>query len=79
MINVQIERNGNENSVSLLKRFTRRVQGSQVLNTVRGKRYSERQPSEYTKKKQALKRIAHRNVMQGLAKLGKLPEKPTRK
>jgi ribosomal protein S21 len=79
MINVEIERNGNENSVSLLKRFTRRVQGSQVLNTVRGKRYSERKPSEYTKKKKALKVIEYRKKMNELAKLGKLPEKPTRK
>lgn len=75
MINVEVEKNPNENSLSLLKRFTRKVQSSGILVKVRNNRYSERQPSEYTKKKRALKSIARRTKVAELIKLGKLPEK----
>lgn len=78
MINVQVDRNPNENGLSLLKRFTRKVQSSGVLMAVRENRYSERKPSEYVKKKHALKQLERRNRINELVKLGKLPEKPQR-
>lgn len=78
MINVQVEKNTNENGLSLLKRFTRKVQSSGVIVSVRSNRYSERQPSEYTKKKRALKSIARRVKINELIKLGKITEKPAR-
>ncbi|MEK7185292.1 MAG: 30S ribosomal protein S21 [Patescibacteria group bacterium] len=78
MINVQVEKNANENGLSLLKRFTRKVQSSGVIVSVRSNRYSERQPSEYTKKKRALKSIARREKINELIKLGKITEKPAR-
>ena len=78
MINVQVEKNTNENGLSLLKRFTRKVQSSGVIVSVRSNRYSERQPSEYTKKKRALKSIARREKINELIKLGKIVEKPAR-
>lgn len=77
MINVHVEKNANENSLSLLKRFTRKVQSSGVIASVRNNRYSERAPSEYTKKKRALKSIARREKIKELIKLGKIAEKPT--
>lgn len=78
MINVQVDRNPNENGLSLLKRFTRKVQSSGVLMAVRENRYSERKPSEYVKKKHALKQLERRTRIAELVKLGKLPEKPQR-
>ena len=78
MINVQVEKNTNENGLSLLKRFTRKVQSSGVIVSVRANRYSERQPSEYTKKKRALKSIARREKINELIKLGKITEKAPR-
>ncbi len=75
-VNIQIERNANENNLNLLKRFTRRVQGSGVLPRVRSIRYSERQPSRYVKKKRALKSIRGREKMAELIKMGKVAEKP---
>ena len=75
MINVEVERNQNENNLSLIKRFTRRVQGSGILPRVRGARYSERKRSEYVKKKQTLKVLEHRKKTAELVKLGKIPEK----
>jgi len=75
VVNVHVEKGTNENSLSLLKRFTRKVQSSGVLMDVRNSRYSERAPSEYTKKKRALKSLARRQRINELVKLGKLPEK----
>jgi len=77
MINVQIERNNNENSVSVIKRFTRRVQGSGVLNRVRKIRFTERKKSEYVTKKHALKKLGRATKIAELVKLGKLPEQKT--
>ncbi len=74
MINVQVERNQNENSVSLLRRFTKRVQGSGVLPRVRSIRYSSRALSETVKKKRALKAIRARVYIQNLIKTGKIIE-----
>jgi ribosomal protein S21 len=74
-INIEVERNTNENSVNLIKRFTRRVQGSGILPRVRSIRYTERQPSKYTKKKRALKSIQNKEKMAELIKMGKMVEK----
>lgn len=75
MINVEVERGQNENNLSLIKRFTRRVQGSGVLPRIRSIRYHTRKRSEYVKKKQTLKVLAHRKEIAELVKLGKMPEK----
>ncbi len=74
MINVEVERGNNENSVSVIKRFTRRVQGSGVLMRVRKIRFTERKRSEYVTKKHALKKIVRQQKTAELIKMGKLPE-----
>jgi len=79
MINVEVEKNSNESSLNLLRRFTKKVQGSGVLNRVRGIRYHARNPSKYTKRKMTLKAIRRREEVAKLIKLGKMAEKPTRK
>ena len=78
MINVEITKTGSENNTSALRKFTKRVQGSGVLNRVRSLRYKERLPSKYTKKKKALKKIIRRAEIDRLIKLGKMTEKAPR-
>ena len=56
-INVEVERNPNENNLTLLRRFTKRVQGSGILPRVRGIRYELREPSFYKKKRKTLNRL----------------------
>ena len=73
MINVEVTKGNNENSLSVLRRFTKRVQGSGVLPRLRSIRYSERALSENVKKKKTLKSIGKREVLEGLIKLGKAP------
>lgn len=77
--NVEIVKTGNEHTGSVMRRFTKKVQRSGLIQAVRGRRYAKREPSEYTKKKGALKMIARRNEIQKLIKLGKLAEKAPRR
>ncbi len=78
MINVEVHKTGNENSVSLLRRFTKKVQGSGVLPRVRGDRYSSRNISENVKKKKTLKRLKKRAEIMKQIKLGKITENAKR-
>lgn len=75
MINVEVERNNNENAVSLIKRFTRRVQGSGVLMRVRKNRFTSRKKSPYVVKKHALKRLEKQAAYDELVKMGKVQER----
>lgn len=76
--NVEVTRTGSENPLSLLRRFTKRVQGSGVLPRVRSLRYKERNQSHYKTKKKTLNSIGRREKMNELIKLGKAPEFPKR-
>ncbi|MFA7216766.1 MAG: hypothetical protein WC095_02185 [Candidatus Paceibacterota bacterium] len=73
-VNVEVTKTGNENNLNLIRRFTKRVQGSGVLPRVRSIRYSSRKASEYVKKKKALKVLKRREEVAELIKLGKMTE-----
>lgn len=72
MINVNIEKNQNESPASVLRRFTKKVQESGVLNRVRSIRSSARNLSFYKKKKASLEKIKRMNERERLLKLGKI-------
>lgn len=74
MINAEVTRTGNENNLNLIRRFTKRVQGSGVLSRVRGIRYATRKASEYVKKKKTLKVLKRRAEVTELIKMGKMSE-----
>jgi ribosomal protein S21 len=78
MINVEVNRNPNENTLNVIRRFTKKVQGSGVLPRVRGVRYHSRTLSPYKVKQKTLASIKRKEEIQELIKLGKMPEKPTR-
>jgi len=75
MINVSVTKNNNESPVSVLRRFTRKIQGSGVLNRVRSIRYSDRVLSHYKVKMKTLSSIARKKEVSRLIKLGKMPDK----
>lgn len=75
--NVEVTRNGTENPLGLLRRFTKRVQGSGILPRVRGERYYERTLSHYKRKMKTLEGIARRAEREEQIKLGKInPDLP---
>jgi ribosomal protein S21 len=78
MTNVEVSRNPNENNLSVLRRFTKKVQGSGVLPRVRGIRYAARVLSPYKIKQKTLASLKRKEEIKDLIKLGKMPEKPTR-
>lgn len=76
-INVEIERNSTENGLSVLRRFTKRVQNSGILPRLRGIRYRNRELSPYKRKVQTLKVLRRREEIQELIKLGKMAPRTT--
>ena len=74
-VNAEVKKNNNENAISLIRRFTKRVQSSGVLPRVRSIRWSQRKPSHFKMKKSALVVLAMRKEYERLKKLGKLPTK----
>ncbi len=77
-INVEVTRNPNENALGVIRRFTRRVQGSGIIQRKRSLRFASRTQSSYKVKVKTLKGIARRAEMAKLIKLGKAPVKPER-
>jgi ribosomal protein S21 len=74
MVNVEVTKGPNENNLSVLRRFTKRVQGSGVLPRVRSKRYAERQKSENVKRAKTLTKLKKKEEINELIKLGKMQE-----
>ena len=73
--NVEVAKSGAENNLSLIRKFTKRVQGSGVLPRLRSIRYSKRAMSPYVKKKKALKKLARQKEVAELIKMGKMVDK----
>jgi ribosomal protein S21 len=78
-VNVEVVRNANETSASLIRRFTKRVQGAGVLPRVRSLRYSQRPATKFGRKKKALKRIVRQEARAVLEKLGKISTEPKKR
>ena len=69
---IEVKKNPNENNASVLRRFSRRIQESSIIQKVKNNRYNERKESKLKIKKSALKRMAKRKVNEKLRKLGKI-------
>ncbi len=77
-VNVEVKKNAGENAVSLIRRFTKRVQGSGVIPRVRSIRWNQRKESDFRKKKNKLVVLGMTAEYELLKKMGKLPEKKTK-
>ncbi|MBP6881190.1 MAG: 30S ribosomal protein S21 [Candidatus Pacebacteria bacterium] len=72
--NVEVEKNNNESSANVIRRFTKRVQGAGIVPKVRGGRYYERVKSRNIQRTSKLKKLVKREVYEKLVKLGKVQE-----
>lgn len=77
-INAEVQKSGSETTLSTIRKFSRRVQGTGLVRTVRGSRYFVRSTSKIVKKKRALKLIKRRAEYKQLVKEGKVVEAPAR-
>ena len=77
-INVQVEKNQNESSANVIRRFTKRMQGAGVIPRVRKIRYYTRTKSENVRQTAKLKKLVKAEAYAKELKLGKVQEKPAR-
>lgn len=68
---IEVKKNANENNTNLVRRFSRKVQESGIIQKVKGKRYNKRAESKVKTKQAALKKISRRKEYEKLFKLGK--------
>ncbi|MEK7569812.1 MAG: 30S ribosomal protein S21 [Patescibacteria group bacterium] len=69
---VEVQKNPNESSASVLRRFSRRIQESGIIQEVKGSRFALRKESKLKVKKSTLRRLARRKEIERLRKLGKI-------
>jgi len=70
---IEVKKNTNESNMNLVRRFSRKVQESGIIQKVKSKRYNERPQSKVKVKLATLKRIARKKNLEKLQKLGKAP------
>jgi len=75
---IEVKKNTNESNMNLIRRFSRKVQESGIIQKVKSKRYNERAESKIKTKAATLKRLTRRKNFEKLFKLGKAT-KTTRK
>lgn len=78
MVNAEVTKTGNESPLSVIRKFSRRVQGTGLIQTSRKRRYFERPMSKAVAKKRALKRIKRHQEFRKLVKEGKVSDAPRR-
>lgn len=74
-VNVEVKKNANENALSLVRRFQKRVQESGVLPRVRGIRYNERPLSVLKTKRAKLKKLINLAKYEEDKRMGKVVER----
>ena len=78
-LNVQVEKNTNESSANVIRRFTKRMQGSGVIPRMRSERYHGRIKSENVQKSARLKKLEKKVTYEKMLKLGKVQERTRRR
>ncbi len=72
--NVQVEKNNNESSANVIRRFQKRVQNSGIVRRLRDERYHKRVKSENVRRDARLKKLSKKEAYERLYKLGKTTE-----
>lgn len=68
---IEVKKNANESNMNLIRRFSRKVQESGIIQKVKSKRYNQRNESKVKIKAATLKRLNNRKKQARLFKLGK--------
>jgi ribosomal protein S21 len=77
--NVEVKKGATENSISLVRRFQKRVQEAGILPRVRSIRYSDRPLSDLKVKRAKLRKIKKQKEYETLKRLGKVVERKRRR
>jgi ribosomal protein S21 len=71
-VRVEVKKGKNESSTSLIRRFSRRAQGLNIVRGLRKMRYYEREKSKNVQHKRAMVSKARRENYNEQVKLGKI-------
>ncbi len=77
-VNAEVTKNEGESAVNMIRRFSKRVQGTGLIQGTRKRRYAVRTKSANVRRKQTLKVIKRRENVKELIKLGKMQERAPR-
>lgn len=69
---IEVKRNDNESSISLVRRFKNKIRQASILNLAKSKQFKKRAVSKTLKKRVALKRIEKNQKTESLRRLGKI-------
>jgi len=72
--NVEVEKKQNESTANLMRRFSKRVQGSGIVQRVRKNRYFKRNKSDNVRRVSKLRKLEKTAEYEKLIKLGKIQE-----
>ena len=75
MINVEVTTQGSESNGNLIRRFSRKFNNSGIYRRARSLKARTRVRSGNVQKQQALKKLKRVKEIEGLIKLGKLPDR----
>jgi len=73
-MNVAVDKNNNESSANVIRRFQKRMQNSGVIRRLRDERYYKREKSDNVKRDSRLKKLVKKDAYERLYKLGKTSE-----
>ena len=79
MINAEVTKSGSESTLSTIRKFSRKVQGTGLVKNSRKIRYFSLDISKTVKKKKALKLLKRRSEFRKLVKEGKAEERSQRR
>ena len=71
-IRAEVVKKGNESTSSLIRRFSRKVQGAKVIRTMRNRRFYDRPLSKNVQRKKRLNSLEKKAYYEQMIKLGKL-------
>lgn len=74
MIQLEVKKNSNETTGSLIRRFTKKMQSSGVLKKAKNRKYWTRPRSDFVKRKDALNRLNKQKELEKMRKLGKISD-----
>ncbi len=77
-VNAEVMKNEGESTINLIRRFSKKVQGSGLIQRMRSHRYYSRTKSGNVRRAHTLVVIKRREGVQELIKLGKLTERTGR-
>jgi ribosomal protein S21 len=69
---VEVKKSENESTAGLIKRFSKKIKESNILNQARDLRFKNRPKSRLSQKKEALKKVRRQKHLVYLRKLGKI-------